>query len=286
MKKDDIKTFITILVICALIGGLVLILNKKSNSEKLEVVNEYNTFFKVTNYVNNYINNTRYSSSLYDIIYPEYIEQNNITEETIKDYIKEYPINSTIKVTNMKYVKIKENYLYYIKGEIYQNTLDKKELIEENFNTIVIIDFDTLSYSIYPVEENYKRVVDKIKKIKIENNGNNNIKKSELISKEQICVMYLSDYIDKINNNTISAYNLLNSDMKKQYSTLEDFENYINNNIYNITTEADKCSLEKLENKRIYTVIDKKQNKYIFKENNIMDYQVNFYLYENNAENR
>ncbi|UKI27600.1 MAG: hypothetical protein L6V91_03070 [Bacilli bacterium] len=45
MKKDDIKTFITIIIICTLIVGLVLILNRKSNSEKLEVVNDYNSFF-------------------------------------------------------------------------------------------------------------------------------------------------------------------------------------------------------------------------------------------------
>ena len=32
MKKDDIRTFVTIAVICTLIVGIVLIVNRKSNS--------------------------------------------------------------------------------------------------------------------------------------------------------------------------------------------------------------------------------------------------------------
>ena len=71
MKKDDIRTFITIIIICTLIVGIVLILNRKSNSEKLEVVNEYNTFFTTSGYVNNYLNYSRgclaYSLFLFSI---------------------------------------------------------------------------------------------------------------------------------------------------------------------------------------------------------------------------
>lgn len=50
MKKDDIRTFVVIIIICTLITGLVLFLNRKSNSDKLEVVDEYNNFFTITNY--------------------------------------------------------------------------------------------------------------------------------------------------------------------------------------------------------------------------------------------
>ena len=58
MKKDDIRTFVVIIIICTLITGLVLFLNRKSNSDKLEVVDEYNNFFTITNYVNNLVNST------------------------------------------------------------------------------------------------------------------------------------------------------------------------------------------------------------------------------------
>lgn len=287
MKKDDIKTFITIIIICTLIVGLVLILNRKSNSEKLEVVNDYNSFFTTTNYVNNFLSYSKDSSKLYDVIYSSYIDDNNITKDNIFNYIKSYQGDVSIKVTDMKYVKVKDNYIYYVKGKLYQSTFDSVEVIEDNFEVVVLVDIDTSSYSIYPIDDNdYKDIINGIKKIKIDNNSNNVVKTSSSISKEQMCVVYLSDYIDKLNNDINSAYDVLSNSMKEKYVSLDNFRMYINNNLNRITTDADKCSLENVKNKRIYTVLDKNSNKYVFVETNIMNYKVDFYLYDNSVENK
>lgn len=287
MKKDDIKTFITIIIICTLIVGLVLILNRKSNSEKLEVVNDYNSFFTTTNYVNNFLSYSKDSSKLYDVIYSSYINDNNITKDNIFDYIKSYQGDVSIKVTDMKYVKVKDNYIYYVKGKLYQSTFDSVEVIEDNFEVVVLVDINTSSYGIYPIDDNdYKDIINGIKKIKIDNNSNNVVKTSSSISKEQMCVVYLSDYIDKLNNDINSAYDVLSNSMKEKYVSLDNFRMYINNNLNRITTDADKCSLENVKNKRIYTVLDKNSNKYVFVETNIMNYKVDFYLYDNSVENK
>lgn len=285
MKKDDIRTFVTIAVICTLIVGIVLIVNRKSNSEKLEEVNEYNTFFTITSYINNYISSSSNASKLYDLTYTDYINKNNITENTINEFLENYTINSSVNVTDMKYVKIKNNYVYYVKGKIYQNTYDGSEVINNNYQTLVLVDFDTLSYAIYPIDTDYKKVLDKIKKVNIENNKNNDIKKSELITKEQICVIYLSDFVSNINENIGLSYNNLSKIMKERFPIFKDYEDYINNNIEKITSEADKCLLENVGKNRVYTVIDKNGNKYTFTEKNIMNYEVNFYLKDNNNEN-
>lgn len=283
MRKDDIKTFITIVIVCLVIVVLVLILNHKSNSDKLETVNEYNTFFTVTSYVNDYINNisNQDSSSLYDVLYSDYIDKKNITLNNIYDNIEKYPINSSVKVTKMEYVKVKNDYIYYVEGKVNQITFDGKQEIDDNFKVVVITDFDTLSFAIYPLQENdnYKKTIDSIKKIEIENNKNNKIKNSSLVSKEQICVFYLSDYVDKLNNNIEEAYNLLSDQQKKQY-TLDKYKEFINANIDKITTDADKCSLELSGTNRVYTVIDINKNKYTFTEENIMNYNVSLYLEE------
>lgn len=284
MKKDDIRTFITIAIICAIIVGIVLIINRKSNSEKLEEVNEYNTFFTITNYINTYISSSSNTSKLYDLTYIDYINRNNITENTINEFLENYTINSSIKVTDMKYVKIKNNYVYYVKGKIYKNTYNGSEVINNNYQTLVLVDFDTLSYAIYPIDTDYKKVLDKIKKISIENNRNNNVKKSDLITKEQICVIYLSDYISKIDEEIELSYNVLSEKMKEQYPMFKEYVNYINDNRDKITTEADKCLLEKIGNNRVYTVIDKNENKYIFTEKSVMNYEVSFYLKDNKNE--
>lgn len=287
MKKDDIKTFITIIIICTLIVGLVLILNRKSNSEKLEVVNDYNSFFTTTNYVNNFLSYSKDSSKLYDVIYSSYIDDNNITKDNIFDYIKSYQGDVSIKVTAMKYVKVKDNYIYYVKGKLYQSTFDSVEVIEDNFEVVVLVDINTSSYGIYPIDSNdYKDIINGIKKIKIDNNSNNVVKISSSISKEQMCVVYLSDYIDKLNNDINSAYDVLSNSMKEKYVSLDNFRMYINNNLNRITTDADKCSLENVKNKRIYTVLDKNSNKYVFVETNIMNYKVDFYLYDDSGENK
>ena len=285
MKKDDIRTFVTIAVICTLIVGIVLIINRKSNSEKLEEVNEYNTFFTITSYINNYISSSSNASKLYDLTYTDYINKNNITENTINEFLENYTINSSVNVTDMKYVKIKNNYVYYVKGKIYQNTYDGSEVINNNYQTLVLVDFDTLSYAIYPIDTDYKKVLDKIKKVNIENNKNNDIKKSELITKEQICVIYLSDFVSNINENIGLSYNNLSKIMKERFPIFKDYEDYINNNIEKITSEADKCLLENVGKNRVYTVIDKNGNKYTFTEKNIMNYEVNFYLKDSNNEN-
>lgn len=283
MRKDDIKTFVTIVIVCLVIVVLVLILNHKSNSDKLETVNEYNTFFTVTSYVNDYINNisNQDSSSLYDVLYSDYIDKKNITLNNIYDNIEKYPINSSVKVTKMEYVKVKNDYIYYVEGKVNQITFDGKQEIDDNFKVVVITDFDTLSFAIYPLQknDNYKKTIDSIKKIEIENNKNNKIKNSSLVSKEQICVFYLSDYVDKLNNNIEEAYNLLSDQQKKQY-TLDKYKEFINANIDKITTDADKCSLELSGTNRVYTVIDINKNKYTFTEKNIMNYNVSLYLEE------
>ncbi len=123
MKKDDIRTFITIIIICTLIVGIVLILNRKSNSEKLEVVNEYNTFFTTSNYVNNYLNYSSDSSKLYDLLYSDYIDKNNIivslpqgryTAIWYFEEIKSNYINFTIKIA-----KPKELFLFFTRFTIF-----------------------------------------------------------------------------------------------------------------------------------------------------------------------
>ena len=96
----------------------------------------------------------------------------------------------------------------------------------------------------------------------------------------------LKKVIDKLNNDINSAYDVLSNSMKEKYVSLDNFRMYINNNLNRITTDADKCSLENVKNKRIYTVLDKNSNKYVFVETNIMNYKVDFYLYDNSVENK
>lgn len=284
MKKDDIKTLIVVAVVCLICVLLVLILNIKSNSEKLTSVNEYNTFFSTSNYINNYLNylSTNNSNAVINLLHDKYIVDNNITESNVLNSIDSYPENTTIKVKNMEYVKIKDNYVYYVKGILIENGYYEKKEIDKDFEIIVLVDYSNMTIALYPVEElNYEKIIDNIKKINIKKNNYNAIIKSPLITKEQICITYLSDYLETISSNINDAYELLSENMKKTYTTVDSFNQYINSNINKITTAADKCKLETIDEQRVYSIIDKNGNRYLFNEKTIMNYTVDIYFNEN-----
>ena len=82
-----------------------------------------------------------------------------------------------------------------------------------------------------------------------------------------------------MNNNIEEAYNILDEQSKKTYS-LEEYEKYVKDNYKKITTSADKCLLSNTDSKRIYTVVDKNKNKYVFNEKDIMNYTASVYFYD------
>ncbi|MGM9881419.1 MAG: hypothetical protein ACI31S_01065 [Bacilli bacterium] len=285
--KDDLKTLIVVILVCTIFASIVLVVNIKSNSEKLEAVNEYNTFFSTTKYVNSYLNylSNGDSQAVYNLLFDKYIEKYNITEDNVLSKLNKYPKDISIRVKQMEYVKVKDNYIYYINGKIIENGYDYEKVIDENFEIIVINDFNNLSVALYPINDtNYKKIIDNIKEINIVQNNTNHIVKSDLITKEQICIMYLSDYLNEIKTNIDYSYEILSQSMKKKYTTLDSYKKYINSQINNLTTVADKCKEEEIDKKRVYTVVDKNENVYSFTEESIMNYKVDLYFKEDKNE--
>ena len=247
MKKDDIRTFVVIIIICTLITGLVLFLNRKSNSDKLEVVDEYNNFFTITNYVNNYLeySSTYNASKLYDVLYSDYIDSKGITINNLFDYLKEYSIDTSVEVNKIEYVSVKNNYIYYIQGKLNEMTFDTTNVIDNDFRIIVIVDFDNSTYAVYPLsdKDDYKKIIDSIKKINIDSNSNNRTIKSDLITKEKICILYLSDYVNKLNyyiEEAVSAleYEKYEEAVRIYYDMTRDLMEY-----YGINSNINKCSV-------------------------------------------
>lgn len=282
MKKDDIKTLVVVILICSLCVGLILILNHKSNSEKLEPVSDYNVFFSTYNYVTNYINKvgSKNNESIYNLLYSDYIVDNNITVDNVFNYVEDISSEISLKVKGIESVKIKGNYLYYINGSLIKETYDASEIYNDNYEVVLVYDYDNLTYSIYPIlDGNANKIINDIKKISIIVNNDNKIKETELIKKEKICSLYLSDYINYIYIDINKAYELLSDDMKKkEFTSVNKFKQYIANNSENISSVADKCLLNNIDDKRVYSVIDNNENRYIFTESSIMNYKVDIYI--------
>lgn len=282
-RKDDIRTFIVVVIICVLCLIIGLVFSIKKNSDKLEAVNEYNVFFTNVSYINKYINCVadEDTSCVYNLLSDKYINSNNISIDNVLDDIFDYPSGASIKVINMNYVKINDNFVYYINGLIYENSYNDNVLVDDEFSVILIKDYDNLSYSLYPVtDKNYKKVLNKIKDVDIVKNEYNVIENSTLIDKEQVCVIYLSDFINTLFTDISNSYDLLSDEMKKIYSNVDSYKEYVNNNKNKFSSVADKCRVDMNGESRVYSVIDDKGNKYIFDEESVMKYKAHFYLKE------
>lgn len=285
MKKDDIKTIMVVLVVCAICGVVVLtfyIQNRNASRYALKAVDNSNMYFMALNYVNYYVNNLYMQNDevIYDILDDKFTEKNEITLTNVFDKIRVYPRNSLVKVREIYYLDFDNNYIFYVEGIIYQDNIDDRISIDDDFSIIVTVSNDDDAFSIYPTTKNeYEKAIKSIKKISIKKNDNNGLISSELVNKEKMCVLYMTDYIDYIYNSNDKGYSLLSDSMKEKYETLEEYQNFIDSNLDKFSTVADKCNVRKKEgNNKIYTVIDKNNNTFIFTENAIMDYVVDFEL--------
>lgn len=284
MKKDDIKTLIVVILVCVIPLAIVLILNIKSNSDKLAAVSEYNDYFSIVSSVNKYVNyaSSNNKEAIYSLLDEDYISNNEITIDNVLDKIITYPINTSVKASTITSVNVMNNYIYYLKGSIIQNNYDSTKEIDDGFQIIILKDLNNLTVSFYPIDNktDYTKIINKIKKISINSNDYNKVNNPSIVTKEEICSLYLSDYIEKVRNDITSSYSLLSDSMKKQaeFDTIDSYKQYMNSNIKQISTSADKCLMEKIKNNRVYSVIDKNGNKFVFNEESIMNYKVDIYL--------
>lgn len=281
MKKDDIKTIVVVVVVCVICLTIGLILNHKSNFEKLSPVNEYGVFFSEVRYINNFINYVSNNDDIgvYNLLDEKYIEENNISYDNVLEYVDDYPRMSSFKANSIEYVKLGSNVtLYYVKGDVYQNDFESERLVDEDVSIVLINDFDNLSFSIYPVEDNYKSVINDLKRVNVEVNDYNKIVNTDLIDKEQVCVLYYSDFMNMLMNNIEKSYDYLSDDMKNRYTTTDSYIDFVNGNNDLFSTNADKCRVDEVDEKRVYSVIDENGNEYSFTEESVMIYKVSFYL--------
>ena len=268
-KENKIKLLIIGVVMIFL---LILILifadkNKASNTnrsslENFEVVSEYNLYFFVSNNINNYIQEVS-KENVYDLLYNKYIENNNITKENVFSYSLYNNVQNTYRINEIYNYEINSlGMVYYIVGDIYDNYT--QDLVKKNCEYIVYFDYQHLTYAVEPVEkfDEEKFISNADKDLTIPNNEHNSYEGINLINEDDICMIYLSDYLlmdpDK------------KTDITSNFSKKEQLEEYIKNNEFTSTLKS--CSHD--SNNQTYTIIDSNDNKYKFYEKGIMNYTV------------
>lgn len=297
MKKGHLLLIIILLIV--VIGSIWLYL-KKSNTEPpvvepkiggvIEKVTDRNNYYMVENCVNKFYS---YCASIYENKNPEeedviktynlldeqYINFKNITQENLSTIL--LPINeSAVNIYDM-YVSNQNEYIsvYIVKGILREVT--SKELT--NFTIMVKIDKQNGTFSVLLqdyIEEKHKDTnvgsnltIESVNNI--EKNKNNIYVLEEITNKTYILDLF-ARYKEEVLYNTELAYESLEEEYKTyKFGTLGKFKEYAEKNKdrhSNMELEQFKVSEE--EGDKQYIGIDKDGYYYIFREIELMKYEL------------
>ena len=278
-KKDDIRTFVVIVVVCLLCIIIALFFNGNNNYyDKLEKVDDYDQFFTNVSIINKYLSYVANgdNDAIVALLDKKYKNKNSVGNSN-------YSSLSSFEVSSMDYVKVNSDFVYYVQGKIYNVVYDSvREIVNNDFKIVIIKDTNKNNFSLYPVDgDNVAEIINGISLIRIKDNEYNDFGEKTNVDKEDVCVIYFSNYMNYIYNDIDYAYELISDDMKKIYTDKNKYINHIYSNFNLLSGTADRCKLDINEGINIYTVIDSNENKYMFTESSIMNYRVDFYLNEN-----
>lgn len=280
MKKYYIKTGLVIIIILVSISALVAYLATKDNYKRVNnydnliPVEDYNTYFAITNNITNYLKATtdKETDQLYMLLDQKYIDRKRITKNNVHKKIPTYTEETIMEVESMKMAtQDSGNVIYYATGKLIDNKYLEPQYINENYSIIVIVDYKSFTVSIYPVSDNPIDDINSILEINIPKNKYNGMKTTGFVAPENICNLYLIDYIEKLNDNITKAYNITNTNQSE-----DEFKTYINKNLDKINTAIKSCDYD--QDNKIYTVYDYNDNQFIFTETSVMNYRVSFTL--------
>ena len=267
-------------------NGEELIPEKDSNGY-IDVSN-FNVFYSIMNAVNKYVENIKYNDNynindesvgeknlnkIYALLDKNYINNNKINFNNIKNYIYDMNENTKLIPIQMK-VKYGENInIYILKAYLI------RERIEEKY-FIIRVDTKNQTFSIEFINED----VNSIEQLNVYEN-NNEIQKNnynsfsiEMMTVGRMMQCYLEHYRDLSINYPEIVYNeYLDEDYKnKRFGTLENYKKYINDNIEELQNIDAKDYLVETDDNNInyYVCLDQYNNTYIFNILSVYQYKI------------
>ncbi len=285
MKMKLTKYDIGIVVILiAIVVGIVAIsiytITHRTRDVEVDEVKDYSLYFMVVNNINTfyeYVSNND-NDAVISLLDNKYIEKEKITRNNLNTHILNYGIDIGVIPDYITTFKIDNNIAYFVHGKLEQTIyLEPSKIVNNNFNMLMLIDIDNLTFSLYPTtEEEYKQILSTIPSINITKNNYNEYQGVNEMSNQSVCVIYLTDFLSKLENNIDSTYELISKNTLTKLSTIDKYRDYINQNIGNYTTKVDRCAVtgDSIVGKT-FRVYDANNNYFEFIENGIMKYHVN-----------
>ena len=269
---------------------------------EFEEVENRNNYYAVKNIIGKYgyaiIDGGQ--ESIYNMLDPEYISQENISQDNVLEYVDvldkedltEYQVNNleiSVNIDQMYYKDLNTNTSsYYING-IFEYNVNSKQI---EFRLLVNVDSNNSTFYIYPttyVEEKYPSVESlSMYQNEIDSIPKNSYNTFSFVNIEDATIIrdYLYNYKDKIVKDISASYDMIEEEYKNiKFPTLEEYEAYINKNKQELLSISfSKYLVNKKSEYTEYICIDTKGNYYIFKETAIMDYKILLDNYTVNTE--
>ncbi|NMA51352.1 MAG: hypothetical protein GX951_05890 [Mollicutes bacterium] len=292
MERSRLTVLLFVIVIIIL--GFIIFLfsdNKKTipKEENLTIykddevvrLNDYSTFLSINELINKYYQNIFFDKkeANYNVLEKGYLLEEKITEDNINTIWSDIKGEVTYYVDKI-YVSKKNNILYYfVQGTRYEFLmLEGIFKNKENDNFVIIEDKKTGCYGLIPFERqddlyNYATKYNKEKITNVERTKNN---KFNLIDfgTESIAKIYINYYVNLLFNDIDKAYNKLSSKMKEKYLTVQDFK-YVRKDIENKMNS--KIYAHSTSKKEQYNILEVQLSNgviIIFKETNVMDFEL------------
>lgn len=248
--------------------------DKETQTDK-ELVENTTVFFTVENCINDYVSyiQEQDNKAIYNLLDENYVKNNKININNVKDYIENFNSNEMFIATKM-YEQRKENINTYIVEGL-------KDDSEYNTNLYYIVEFDInkSTYNITPLfDNNYKNLDD----INVETEAytikenENNVFKYYRISNEAVAEKYLNYYTKLARQNPEKAFSLIDENYRKErfkdFETYKNYSNRMSNKYDNLNIVGD--SYEVLSDSTKYILKDSGNEVYTIVAKEIMNFSI------------
>lgn len=273
------RNVVSIMFLGLLFGFILIIVllftnRKVDNYSNLKIVNDYTLYFSAVENTDNFVKalSSQEKMNIYYLLDSNYIKKKRVNKSNVLDKVGEYEKDLSFVGDKVYYIEKENNYIYLVKGNLIN---EEQEVVVKNYKVGLVIDFDSLLVSFYPLEK--EEDIDYITNIKIGTNSYNSLVPTKAISTENMCKLYYGYFIELVNNDINGLYNIMDDSIKNNYS-IESFSAIVKNRYNNYEYNLNKCDIEESENERLFKIFDNKNNEIKIYEKGVMNYKINLNL--------
>lgn len=221
-------------------------------------------------------------NTIKEILDQQYIDDIQISDENLVKYLSQYKQKGNCKENVYYSLKIEDVLIKDINENV-KLVLVKAQLTNKDFNILIKLDNENMTYSIfledyiikYNYDKNMKKEDFKINDANIDSNGYNEYK-SIIAEDEYVSIQLFNDFKNYLLNDSRTAYDVLDEEYReKKYGSYENFVSYIKQNREKLENiEIKMYNKKKMNGKTEYICLDAEGKYYIFTQDNIVNYDV------------